>query len=193
MTKYVLKKDTPFYKKGTEFCEDWFHKGVLLDDYCSVVANLNELDNPDEWFEEVKSGWWKPKHKEKYYFVDGSGKVCVEPWLDDELDEYRYSVGECFKTEKAAEAWRGYRIARATVSRDKGVLSPEQIRDEYLGEFVHYVVFNLDGQLETSWDCLDDYATPGTIYFDTMQHAQASLDKHPDEWKIIANYDWSLE
>ena len=54
MTKYVLKKDTPFYKKGTEFCEDWFRKGVLLDDYCSVVANLNELDNPDEWFEEVK-------------------------------------------------------------------------------------------------------------------------------------------
>ena len=139
------------------------------------------------------SGAWKPKHKEKYYFVDGSGKVDAEPWLNDELDEYRYSVGECFKTEKAAEAWRGYRIARATVSRDKGVLTPEQIRDNYLGEFVHYVVFNLDGQLETSWDCLDDYATPGTIYFDTMQHAQDSLDKHPDEWKIISNYDWSKE
>lgn len=139
------------------------------------------------------SGAWKPKHKEKYYFVDGSGKVDAEPWLNDELDEYRYSVGECFKTEKAAETWRGYRIARATVSRDKGVLTPEQIRDNYLGEFVHYVVFNLDGQLETSWDCLDDYATPGTIYFDTMQHAQDSLDKHPDEWKIISNYDWSRE
>lgn len=139
------------------------------------------------------SGAWKPKHKEKYYFVDGSGKVDAESWLNDELDEYRYSVGECFKTEKAAEAWRGYRIARATVSRDKGVLTPEQIRDNYLGEFVHYVVFNLDGQLETSWDCLDDYATPGTIYFDTMQHAQDSLDKHPGEWKIIANYDWSRE
>lgn len=139
------------------------------------------------------SGAWKPKHKEKYYFVDGSGKVDAEPWLNDELDEYRYSVGECFKTEKAAEAWRGYRIARATVSRDKGVLTPEQIRDNYLGEFVHYVVFNLDGQLETSWDCLDDYATPGTIYFDTMQHAQDSLDKHPNEWEIITNYDWSRE
>lgn len=144
--------------------------------------------------EEVKEpGGWKPKFNETYYFVDGSGKVDAEPWLNDELDEYRYSVGECFKTKKAAEAWRGYRIARATVSRDKGVLTPEQIRDNYLGEFVHYVVFNLDGQLEASWDCLDDYATPGTIYFDTMQHAQDSLDKHPDEWKIIANYDWSRE
>lgn len=53
-TKYRLKKDTPFYKKGTEFCEDWFHKGVLLNDDCNAVANLNELNNPDEWFEEVK-------------------------------------------------------------------------------------------------------------------------------------------
>ena len=61
MTKYRLKKDTPFYKKGTEFCEDWFRKGVLLDDYCSVVANLNELDNPDEWFEEVKEPTWMRK------------------------------------------------------------------------------------------------------------------------------------
>ena len=194
MTKYILKKDTPFYKKGTEFCEDWFHKGVLLNDDCNVVANLNELDNPDEWFEKVEeSSAWKPKFDEMYYFLTNTGKVGADPWCNDELDEYRYSIGECFKTEKAAEAWRVYRIARATVSRDKGVLSPEQIRDEYLGEFVHYVVFNLDGQLETSWDCLDDYATPGTIYFDTMQHAQASLDKHPDEWKIIANYDWSRE
>lgn len=136
---------------------------------------------------------WKPKFDEKYYFLGNTGKVCVEPWLDDELDEYRYSMGECFKTEKAAEAWRGYRIARATVSRDEGVLTPERIRDDYLGEFVHYIVFDLDGQLKTSWTCLDDYATPGTIYFDTMQHAEDSLNKHPDEWKTIANYDWSRE
>lgn len=61
MTKYILKKDTPFYKKGTEFCEDWFHKGVLLNDDCNAVASLNELDNPDEWFEEVKESTWMRK------------------------------------------------------------------------------------------------------------------------------------
>lgn len=61
-TKYRLKKDTPFYKKGTEFCENWNHKGELLNDDCIVVADLNELDNPDEWFEEVKE---EPKRVRK--------------------------------------------------------------------------------------------------------------------------------
>lgn len=37
MTKYVLKKDTPFYKEGTEFSEDLMHKGVILDAGCMVA------------------------------------------------------------------------------------------------------------------------------------------------------------
>jgi len=53
MTKYRLKKDTPFYKKGTEFSEDLLHRGVILNDDCLPVANLNELDNPGEWFDMV--------------------------------------------------------------------------------------------------------------------------------------------
>ena len=49
MTEYVLKKDTPFYRKGTKFSEDSLHTGVILNDDCLPVANLNKLDNPDEW------------------------------------------------------------------------------------------------------------------------------------------------
>ena len=183
MTKYVLKKDTPFYKKGTEFCEDWFRKGVLLDDYSSVVANLNELDNPDEWFEEVKSGWWKPKFDEMYYFLTNTGKVGADPWCNDELDEYRYSIGECFKTEKAAEAWRDYRMARATVSRDEGFMKGtvyDGVYSIFMGE-----TLRVD-------DCpVRVYAN--TLYFDTREHAIASLQNHTKEWEVITSYDWSLE
>ena len=94
MTKYILKKDTPFYKKGTEFCEEWFLKGALLNDDCSIAARLDELDNPDEWFEKVEeSSAWKPKFGEQYYFLNNTGNVCVQPWVNDELDEFRYSVG----------------------------------------------------------------------------------------------------
>lgn len=142
------------------------------------------------------SGAWKPKHKEKYYFVDGSGKVDAEPWLNDELDEYRYSVGECFKTEKAAEAWRGYRIARATVSRDEGVMTPEEvIHAADAGIIVgRIIVRDRARNLEASiCNFSSAYPCVGTIYFDTCEHARASLDNHPDEWKIISNYDWSRE
>lgn len=53
MTEYVLKKDTPFYKKGSKFSEDLLHRGVILNDDCLPVANLNELENQGEWFDMV--------------------------------------------------------------------------------------------------------------------------------------------
>ena len=134
--------------------------------------------------EEVKeSGWWKPRFDETYYFVDGSGKVCIEPWLNDELDEYRYSVGECFKTEKAAEAWRDYRMARATVSRDEGFMKGtayDGVYSIFMGETLR----------------VDDYPVrvyANTLYFDTREHAIASLQNHTKEWEVITSYDWSLE
>ena len=190
MTKYRLKKDTPFYKKGTEFCEDWCHKGVLLDDNCAAVANLNELDNPDEWFEEVKeSGWWKPKFNEKYYYLAASGEVYIDSWVNGGLDELRYSMGACFKTKEATKRWREYLKAIATVRQDEGVLTPEQAANN---GYIYYIcTHNEFGPVVHGFNA--DYVSVNTVLFDTREHAQASLDKHPDEWEIIANYDWSRE
>lgn len=162
----------------------------------SVGAVLDVIPVQAQWLidngfaEEVKeSGWWKPEFGEVYYFLGNTGKVCVEPWLNDESDEYRYSMGECFKTEKAAEAWRGYRIAIATVRQDEGVLTPEQ---GMKGSYVYCIYDNNEfGPVVHKY-----YAacTPvNTVLFGTREHAQASRDKHLDEWKIIANYDWSRE
>lgn len=144
------------------------------------------------------SGAWKPRFNETYYFVDGSGRVNAEPWLNDKLDEYRYSVGECFKTEKAAEAWRGYRIAITTVRQDEGVLTPEQIYElgRNNGEAYHIGCTDKQNGEEALSVCEMDlcfWPPVGVILFDTEKHAQASLDKHLDGWKIIANYDWSRE
>ena len=93
MTKYRLKKDTPFYKKGTEFCEDWFHKGVLLDDYCSVVANLNELDNPDEWFEEVKEPTWVRKQIKQVVYHNAKTDTLNWKYVDV---KYRFIKGHFY-------------------------------------------------------------------------------------------------
>ena len=150
--------------------------------------------------EEVKeSGWWKPKFGEVYYFLDGYGKACVQPWLNDELDEYRYSMGECFKTEKAAEAWRDYRTAVATVRQDEGVIDLQGIGEEYEAEdnkyddfCVYTVAFDLYLRKLVVTDA-DEYISANAIWFEDKEYAQASRDKHPDEWKIIANYDWSRE
>lgn len=134
--------------------------------------------------EEVKeSGQWKPKFGEMYFFLNSTGKIKVEPWLSDKSDEYRYSMGECFKTEKAAEAWRGYLMARATVSRDEGFMKGtvyDGVYSIFMGE-----TLRVD-------DCpVRVYAN--TLYFDTREHAIASLQNHTKEWEVIASYDWSRE
>lgn len=142
--------------------------------------------------EEVKeSGWWKPKLDEMYYFLDGYSKACVQPWLNDELDDIRYSMGNVFKTRETAERYRDYLKAIATVRQDEGVLTPEQTARFNNG---YYIGVRTIGPLEVlsldkRWCC----RAVNVILFDTVGNARASLEKHLDEWLTIANYDWSRE
>lgn len=44
---------------------------------------------------------WKPVQGENYWFVGGNGDPCLSSWNDHAISpEYRYSVGNCFKTEE---------------------------------------------------------------------------------------------
>lgn len=173
----------------------------------SIIGDTaDNLDDEDaQWLidngfaEEVQeSGWWKPKRNDKYYFLGSIGEVGAIPWYNDKLDEYRYSVGNTFKTKEAAERYRDYRKAVVTIRQDKGVLTPEQVymRAEGDGEAYHVGYMGKQGGEDVLDVCeIDLYFWPpaGAILFDTSEHAEASLDNHLDEWKIIVSYDWSRE
>lgn len=45
---------------------------------------------------------WKPKYREEYFFVDGSGQICASVWTEDAADKRRYAIGNCYPTESAA-------------------------------------------------------------------------------------------
>ena len=191
--KYRLKKDLPDMEAGELFddTDSFGHEtSSMFDSRGAYRFEKDDIKHFDEWFEEVKeSGWWKPKFDEEYYFLDNTGDVDVYPWQNDEIDEYRYSVGNCFKTEKAAERYRDYLKAIATVRQDEGVLTPEQAANN---GYIYYIcTHNEFGPVVHGFNA--DYVSVNTVLFDTREHAQASLDKHPDEWEIIANYDWSRE
>ena len=149
--------------------------------------------------EEVKeSGWWKPGNGGRYYYVNDDGEIIEKPWLPfgSPTDEKRFIMGNCFRSNVAAERWRDYLKAIATVRQDEGVLTPEEVMHAAdAGTTIGRVVVN-----DRTRDLVAGYSnlyitsqSVGAIYFDTCEHAQDSLDKHPDEWKIIANYDWSRE
>ena len=188
--KYRLKKDTPAFRSGYIFETDPKDDGILLDKEGVSAFYENEVEHFDEWFEEVKeSGWWKPKSDEKYYFLSNVGEVIDEPWLGNWADKFRYLVGNCFKTKEAAERYMNYLKAITTVRQAEGVLTPEQAMK---GSYVYCIYDNNEfGPVVHEY-----YAAcmpVNTVLFDTKEHAQDSRDKHRDEWKTIANYDWSKE
>lgn len=172
------------------------------------VEHIVDLENDEsaQWLidngfaEEVKEAkWWRPKSGEEYYFIDDSGYTKCAEWQDDFWEVDRYRMGNVFKTEKAAERYCDYQKAVVTVRQDEGVLTPKQvnelIKNEDLACYVGYM--GNRGNEEVLCGCtmsFDDCWMPvGVILFDSEAHADSSLRKHPDEWKIIADYDWSRE
>ena len=190
MTKYRLKKDTPFYKKGTEFCEDWFHKGVLLDDYCSIVANLNELDNPDEWFEKVEEGVEWLHDGVPYYqpAVSGLAKKFVPSYNEycgDAYDEARRRIGICYKSGEACQRFIDFLTAVEVVSHDDGFMPNVPKRSSV------WVIGYNDAGVIAPMATARGFA--GSFRFYAYSQARDSLDKHPNEWGTILDYDWSRE
>lgn len=147
--------------------------------------------------EKVKANeWWKPKKGEAYYYLDDSGIVTYRIWVDDNSDENRFRIGNCFKTREATKKWRDYLKAIATVRQDEGAMTLRGTIDAAdVGAMVGRIIVNdMTGNLAVSMCNLhSDEPSVGTIYFGNCKQAQASLDKHPDEWKIIVNYDWGRE
>lgn len=74
-----------------------------------LEAKLNKLERQIKDFKEkLKSKRWKPSKGEKYYFgrsagVDSYGLVGGCAVVGDETDNFRNSIGNCFKTQEEAE------------------------------------------------------------------------------------------
>lgn len=160
MTKYVLKKDTPFYKKGTEFSEDLMHKGVILNDDCHAVANLNELDNPDEWFDRVED----------------------KQWINDAtIDVSTNKVQLEFADDMEAIDFQNFIRAVKVVSNDVGFMTRGSNRLGWA------ICLKDDGQLDTT---VTNDELAGGFCFEWGSDAEASIKNHPNEWKTIAKYKW---
>ena len=139
--------------------------------------------------EEVKeSDWWKPEEGDTYYFIDEDGYSRAVYWQDYDWEVNRFVMGNCFKTWNAAERYRDYLKAVATVRQDEGVLTTQEANKQCDNGNRVYCVMP-QGTVRNTISVV----APGGIYFKDVESAGASLDKHLDEWKIITNYDWSRE
>lgn len=106
---YRLRKDTPAFKAGTEcYIEEAGHM-VPCRGISYTIVHKDQLEkNPNiltDWFEEIdESTRWKPEENQKYYYVSSSSIVLNDVWYDSSVvDNGRFEIGNCFKTEEEAE------------------------------------------------------------------------------------------
>lgn len=51
-----------------------------------------------------KKKYWKPNKDEKYYFISSlTSDVNIDKCYNDEFDDSRFNLGNCFRTEEKAE------------------------------------------------------------------------------------------
>lgn len=186
MKRYKLKKDTPAFKAGTECYIEEAGNMVPCRGISYTIVHKDQLEkNPNiltDWFEEIKEQTrWRPEKFQNYYHVGGDGFVYSDTWVNDSaVDNGRFEIGSCFKTEEEAKRAAEYLKALAVV---RGDATTEFIK----GKNNYYVSYN------TAYNCLDvsDNAYLikngifGLPYFATEDDARRSIELHKKEWLTI--------
>lgn len=192
MKRYKLLKDTPTLKAGTIFEE-------VVGDFDGLRAltritpvgaktsphfTIKDIDNFDEWFEEIpeKHERWRGGRGDSYYFIDDEGAIRHEIDTNDGMDNYRYNIGNYFKTEVEAESYKKYLTARQVL-----------LDDAEGGKCIEYGK-NWHAYYDTITKTYHpvhsiSYFYPGIIYFRTEEALEKSLKEHEEQWKIVRKYE----
>lgn len=195
MKRYKLLKDTPTLKAGTIFEErespdEYKELGQVVADGCLTRPwlTVSEINNFDDWFEEIPEKYerWRGGRGDSYYFIDDEGAIRHEIDTNDGMDNYRYNIGNYFKTEAEAESYKKYLTARQVL-----------LDDAEGGKCIEYGK-NWHAYYDTITKTYHpvhsiSYFYPGIIYFRTEEALEKSLKEHEEQWKIVRKYEmWEM-
>ena len=189
MKRYKLLKDTPTVKAGTIFEErespdEYKELGQVVTDGCLTRPwlTVSEIDNFDEWFEEIpeKHERWRGGRGDSYYFIDDEGAIRHEIDTNDGMDNYRYNIGNYFKTE--AESYKKYLTARQVL-----------LDDAEGGKCIEYGK-NWHAYYDTTSETYAiasgmSYYFPGVVCFKNGGSLYKSLKEHEEQWEIVRKYE----
>lgn len=194
--KYKLLKDTPTIKAGTIFEEIVNMSDGTRELSVAVPGEdipqdpqftIQDIDNFDEWFEEIKepvnSIHWKPKYDDWYFYISDHGSVCSDIWNDNYTDNKRLAFGFVYRTEEECEKARDRRLAEVRLRRTSD-FKPDFENDR--GGWVVYY----DYGCETLAVCELDYYDDGEIVrYKTKAEAEKSIRENEQDWKIYFGID----
>lgn len=189
MKRYKLRKDTPTIKAGTIFEEvvSDFDGAKELARITPVGAKTNpqwtirDIDNFDEWFEEVKeptdSIHWKPRIGGRCFILENAN---IRPTLFTGMlrDYNAWRTGKVFRTEEECEKAIDRELAEVRLRRTS-TFKPD-FKNGKGGWFVAYNY--LEGKLEyfqCSWQDAGE-----SVRYETREDAEKSIRENREDWLI---------
>ena len=185
MKKYKLLKDLPFAKAGEIF------ESRILDDSKEYMfwgeIKVEEIENFDEWFEEIGEPEW-------VYYINAFGgvvdsvRVANLPGVRANLK----STGNYFKTKEEAEKYLEYLKAKEIIKQDTKGFKPDW-SDRKARKYYGY--WDFEGGFKNyfeggkpSWSSIRTNKELN-IYFKSWEDIEESFKKHPEEWKTYLTYE----
>ncbi len=191
MKQYKLLKDTPTIKAGTIFEEIVNMSDGTRELTVAVPGEdipqdpqftISDIDNFDEWFEEIQepvdSIHYKPKDGEEYFYVSDYGSVESGIWRGYHVDNERLALGLIYPTEEACRKAKERRLAEVRLRRTSD-FKPDF--EDCRGGWVVY--YNYRDKELYSYDT--DYDDSGEIvHYATEEDARKSIKENREDWLI---------
>lgn len=194
--KYKLLKDTPTIKAGTIFEEIVNMSDGTRELSVAVPGEdipqdpqftIQDIDNFDEWFEEIKepvdSIHYKPKDGDEYFYISDYGNVYSDNWDDKHIDNERLALGFIYHTEEECEKAKERELAKVRLQRTSN-FKPD-FENGNGGWIVYY-----DYRCEAFAVCELDYYDAGEpVRCATREEAEKSIKENERDWKIYFGID----
>lgn len=102
MKTYILKRDLPWAKAGTEWVEfpEYFRLSDNSGAHPWLMKSEMHFGFERDWFEEKKSERWRP-NRVPFFIVNGYG--LVQRMDENAGPRLLYEFGNCFRTKEQAE------------------------------------------------------------------------------------------
>ena len=190
MRLYKLLKDTPTIKAGTTFEE-------VISDYdelkelvrvtpigakTSPQFTIQDIDNFDEWFEEIKepvdSIHWKPKKDDEYFWMNSYGEIQPDVWDGDSIDIMRLALGMVYRTEEECERAKERKLAKVRLRQTSNFKPDFENGNGGWVVFYSYV----DKELHSMRDSCTDSGE--LVRYATAEDARRSIEENEQDWKI---------
>lgn len=197
MKHYKLLKDLPTFKADDEF--ELNEKGHLVfvrgtqevEEGQTLIAytsyTLEKFPNIlKDWFEEMPEQYkrWRAKENRRHYFVDDWGDVDYDYDVGLPSSTFRYNIGNYFKNEEEAEAYKEYLLAKQVLLDDAEGGKWAKNGNNWCA----YYDYDFNRWIKHS-DYPDNLQIISTIYFQSREGLEQSLKEHKDQWEIVRRYE----